>query len=153
MILEKPKVVRNEGKSSKISTLPKPKLKKSNLTVRVGISGEWKRKARLITVIDTKTKKTDITEEQSCFDLYDFYDIPMEETIKDLANVNGITNNEGQKDCLNFDFKILEKENPKSGLNKAIAYIVETIYLNMYKYILYTHTKVYFRTPLSSKNS
>ena len=30
------------------------------------------------------------------------------------------TDNDGQKDCLKFDFKILETENPKSGPNKAI---------------------------------
>ena len=39
----------------------------------------------------------------------------MEETIKDLANVSDSTDNEGKKDCLKFNFEILEKENPKSG--------------------------------------
>ena len=45
----------------------------------------------------------------------------MGETIKDLSNVNdSTTDNDGQKDCLKFDFEILERENPQSGLNKAI---------------------------------
>ena len=36
----------------------------------------------------------------------------MEETIKDLSNVNdSTTDNDGQKDCLKFDFEILETEN------------------------------------------
>ena len=39
LILEKPNV-RNVSTSCKFSTLPKPKLKKSNLTGRVGISAE-----------------------------------------------------------------------------------------------------------------
>ena len=111
MVLEKPSVVGNVRKSSKFSTLPKSKLKKSNLTGRVGISAERKRKARSITVIDPKIKKTNIIEEQPCFDL-DVHDIPMEETIKDLSNVNdSTTDNDGQKDCLKFDFEILEREN------------------------------------------
>ena len=98
------------SKSSKFSTLPKPKLKKSNLTGR-GISAEWKRKARSITVIDSKIKKTNITEEQASFDPNDVYDIPMEETIRDLSNVNDSTaDNDDQKVCLKFDFEILERE-------------------------------------------
>ena len=109
--LEKPSAVRNVSKSSKFSTLPKSKLKKSNLTGTVGISAERKRKARSITVINPKIKKTNIIEEQPCFDL-DVHDIPMEETIKDLSNVNdSTTDNDGQKDCLKFDFEILETEN------------------------------------------
>ena len=43
------------------------------------------------------------------------------ETIKDLANFNDSTDNEGQKDCLKFDFQIFEKKNPKSGPNKDIS--------------------------------
>ena len=121
MILEKPNAVRNVSTSSKFSTLPKPKLKKSNLTGRVGISAEQKRKARSITVIDPKIKKTNIIEEQPCFDPNDVYDFPMEETIKDLTNVNDSTTD--QKDCLKFNFKKLETENPKSGPNKAIPNI------------------------------
>ena len=74
--------------SSKSSTLLKPELKKSNLTGRVEISADRKRKARSITVINPKIKKTNIIEEQPCFDPNDVYDIPMEETIKDLTNVN-----------------------------------------------------------------
>ena len=101
LILEKPNVVRNVSTSCKFSTLPKPKLKKSNLTGRVGISAERKRKARSITVIDPKIKKTNIIEEQPCFDPNDVYDIPMEETIKDLTNVNDrTTDNDDQKGCL-----------------------------------------------------
>ena len=121
MILEKPNAVRNVSTSSKFSTLPKPKLKKSNLTGRVGISAEQKRKARSITVIDPKIKKTNIIEKQHCFDSNDVYDIPMEKTIKDLTNVNeSTTKNDGQRYCLKFDFEKLETENPKSGPNKAI---------------------------------
>ena len=46
----------------------------------------------------------------------------MGETIKDLSNVNdSTTDNDGQKDCLKFDFEIkLERGNPQSGPNKAI---------------------------------
>ena len=45
----------------------------------------------------------------------------MEETIKDLANVNDSTTvNDGLKDYLKLNFEILEKENPKSGPNKTI---------------------------------
>ena len=109
------------SKSSKFSTLPKPKLKKSNLTGRVGISAERKRKARSVTAIHSKIKKTNIVEGQPCFDPNDVYEILMEETIKDLTNVNGsTTDNDGQKDCVKFDFEKLETENPKSGPNKAI---------------------------------
>ena len=55
------------------------------------------------------------------FDPNDVYEIPIEETIKDLTNVNGsTTDNDGQKDCVKFDFEKLETENPKSGPNKAI---------------------------------
>ena len=55
------------------------------------------------------------------FDPNDVYEIPIEETIKDLTNVNGsTTDNDGQKDCVKFDFEKLERENPKSGPNKAI---------------------------------
>ena len=121
LILEKPNVVRNVSTSCKFSTLPKPKLKKSNITGRVVISAERKRKARSITVIDPKIKKTNIIEEQPCFDPNDVYNISMEGTIKDLTNVNdSTTDNDGQKDCLKFDFEILETENPKSCPNKAI---------------------------------
>ena len=68
-----------------------------------------------------KIKKANIIEEQPCFVPNDVYDILMEETIKDLSNVtDSTTDNDGQKDCSKFDFEILEKENPKSGLNKAI---------------------------------
>ena len=120
LILEEANVVRSASKSSKFSTLPKPKLKKSNLTGRVGISVERKKKARSIIVIDPKIKEKNLIEEQPCFDPIDVYDIPMEDTIKDLSNVNdSATDNDGQKDCLKFDFEILEKENPKSGPNKA----------------------------------
>ena len=58
LILEKPNVVRNVSKFSKFSTLPKPKLKKSNLTGRVGISAERNRKVRSITVIDPQNKES-----------------------------------------------------------------------------------------------
>ena len=52
----------------------------------------------------------------------------MEETIKELTNVNdSTTDNDGQKDCLKFDFEKLETENPKSGPNKAIPDI-EVLY-------------------------
>ena len=38
-----------------------------------------------------------------------------------MSNVNdSTTDNDGQKDCLKFDFEMLEKENPKSGPIKAI---------------------------------
>ena len=70
---------------------------------------ERKRKARSITVIEPQIKKTNIIEEQPCFGPNDVYDISMKETIKDLTNVNdSITDNHDQKDCLRFDFKILE---------------------------------------------
>ena len=68
MILEKPNVVRNMSKSNNLRTSPKRKLKKSSLMGRVGILAERKRKATSTTVIDPKIKKTDIFEEQSCFD-------------------------------------------------------------------------------------
>ena len=55
---------------------------------RVGISAERKRKARSVTVIETKIKKANIIQGQPFFDHNDVYDIPMEETIKDLLNVN-----------------------------------------------------------------
>ena len=88
---------------------------------RVGILAERKRKARSVTVIETKIKKANIIQGQPFFDHNDVYDIPMEETIKDLLNVNdSSTVNDGQKDCIKFDFEILEKENPKRGPNKAI---------------------------------
>ena len=58
LILEKPNVVRNVSKFSKFSALPKPKLKKSNLTGRVGISAERNRKVRSITVIDPPKKES-----------------------------------------------------------------------------------------------
>ena len=121
LILGKTNVVRNVSKSSKFSTLPKPKLKMSNLTGRVAISAERNRKVRSITIIDPKIKKANIIEGQPCFDPNDVYDIPMKETIKDLSNVtDSATDSDGRKDCSMFDFEILEKENPKSGLNKAI---------------------------------
>ena len=68
LILEKPNVVRNVSTSCKFSTLPKPKLKKANLTGRVGTSAELKRKARSITVIDPKIEKTNIIQGQPCFE-------------------------------------------------------------------------------------
>ena len=95
LIPEKPKVVRKVSKYIIFSNSPKLKLKKSNVTGRVGISVERKRKARSITVIDSKIKKTNITEEQFCFDHIDVYDIPTEETIKNLASINDSTANEG----------------------------------------------------------
>ena len=55
---------------------------------RVGILAERKRKARSVTVIETKIKKANIIQGQLFFDHNDVYDIPMEETIKDLLNVN-----------------------------------------------------------------
>ena len=74
----------------------KPKLRKSNLTGRVVISAEWKRKAKSITIIGPKIKKTNIIEEQPCFDPNDVYDILMEQTIKDLSNINdSTTDNDG----------------------------------------------------------
>ena len=57
-------------------------------------------------------------EEQPCFDPNDVYDIPMEETIKDLANVNDSTDNVCQKDCLKFDFETLERKILKVALIK-----------------------------------
>ena len=52
----------------------------------------------------------------------------MEETIKDLTNVNeSATVNNGQKDCSKFDFEKLETENLKSGPNKAIPDIASLV--------------------------
>ena len=43
-----------------------------------------------------KIKKANIIEEQPCFVPNDVYDIPMEETIKDLSNVtDSTTDNDG----------------------------------------------------------
>ena len=43
----------------------------------------------------------------------------MEETIRDLSNVNDSTaDNDGQKVCLKFDFEIIEREILKVALMK-----------------------------------